>query len=134
MTDKLTEVLDIVITEPNTETFEYKGYKCLIRRTSHGGNLNGYVGLPKGHRFYEKHYDDLNIDCHGGLTWGDFWKDQNDDLWYIGFDTAHSGDYLPFEQMFNRHRVGWSWLGENETYRDINYVRQECKNIVDQIS
>lgn len=128
---KLEEVLEIILHEPNYETFEYRGYKCVIKRMMNmGGHLNGYVRIPKGHRFYDKDYDDIPIECHGGLTFtGDLEEDGD---FYIGFDTAHYMDYMPFMQMsLSRHLR--SSIHEAEHYRDIDYVRNECKEIVDQI-
>jgi hypothetical protein len=55
-----------------------------------GGWGNGYVGLPKWHPLYGIHYDDINISCHGGLTYSEL--DEDEDLWLIGFDTHHYGD------------------------------------------
>lgn len=79
---------------------------------------NGYVIIPKGHRLYEKSYDDVHkilpdLEVHGGLTFSDYvssfsqdgfvmneqgfvaakaWFNQED--WVIGFDTAHYKDTL----------------------------------------
>lgn len=56
----------------------------------------GYVGLPKGHKFFEKDYDELpdSLEVHGGFTYSDYclpWVDSdNKDFWYIGFDTSHA--------------------------------------------
>ena len=77
---------------------------------------NGYVLLPYNHPFYGVHYDILNINAHGGLTFSEKFKDTRflkwvegleidgdvtrenfkkfDGYWIIGFDTAHSGDDL----------------------------------------
>ena len=132
---KLEQVLDIIQHEPNYETFEYRGYKCVIKRMMYlGGQLNGYVRIPKASRFYQKDYtDDLleKIDCHGGLTFaGDL---ENDGDWYIGFDTAHFQDYMPFLQMALGKSGNPSIIDTNEKYKDITYVRNECKKIVDQL-
>jgi hypothetical protein len=76
----------------------------------------GYVLLPEIHPFYGKHYDDINVDIHRGLTFsnkfesknflkwieeyeidGDVTKDNYhifDNYWMIGFDTSHAGDSL----------------------------------------
>lgn len=132
---KLDEVLDIIQHEPNYETFEYKGFKVVIKRMMYlGGQLNGYVRIPKAHKFYGKSYSDdvvEDIECHGGLTFSGDLEDDGD--WYIGFDTAHYQDYMPFMQMLYTHNqqdlIGYA----SETYRDINYVRNECKKIVDQL-
>ena len=132
MKSKLEEVLDIIQHEPNYETFEYRGFKVVIKRMMvMGGQLNGYVRIPKAHKFYQKGYDDLDmIECHGGLTFSGDLEEDGD--WYIGFDTAHYQDYMPFMQMF-LGKNGNPLIDRNEQYRDINYVRQECKRIVDQL-
>lgn len=74
----------------------------------------GYVLLPKIHPFYGRHYDGINVDIHGGLTFSDKFESKNflkwieeyeiggditidnykffDDYWMIGFDTSHAGD------------------------------------------
>lgn len=126
---KLEEVLDIIQHEPNYETFEYRGFKVVIKRMMYlGGQLNGYVRIPKAHKFYGKGYDDIPIECHGGLTFaGDLEK--NGDF-YIGFDTAHYMDFMPFMQfqLMNTFRTDTP-----EIYRDIDYVRNECRRIVEQL-
>lgn len=53
---------------------------------------NGYVKLPKEHKFYGLDYDEINnyVDVHCGLTY----SQQEDEYWVVGFDTAHSMDSL----------------------------------------
>lgn len=56
---------------------------------------NGYVRIPEGHPYYEKTYDDIPVNVHGGLTFGDhvFGKDKYfSDGYWVGFDTSHYGD------------------------------------------
>ncbi len=79
-----------------------------------GGWGNGYVLLPPNHPFYGKHYDDIDIRAHGGLTFGEYfdsdvflqWIEKREidgdvtienyekfnNYWIIGFDTNHLGD------------------------------------------
>lgn len=96
-----------------------------------GGQLNGYVRIPREHKFYQKGYDDIPIECHGGLTFaGDL---ENDGDWYIGFDTAHAFDYMPFLQMVMGRNRDLSILDIEQQYKDITYVRNECKKIIDQL-
>ena len=71
---------------------------------------NGYVGVPSWHPFYKMDYDNIPVSCHGGLTYANL--DEDEDLWVIGFDTAHSGD----------NEYNWS--------KDM--VKLECENIVEQ--
>jgi hypothetical protein len=62
---------------------------------SDNGWGNGYVRIPEGHEYYEKTYDDIPVNVHGGLTFGDhvFGKDKYfSDGYWVGFDTAHYGD------------------------------------------
>jgi hypothetical protein len=126
---KLEKVLDIIQKEPNYETFEYKGFKIVIKRMMYlGGQLNGYVRLPEEHKYYQKGYNDIPIECHGGLTFtGDLEEDGD---FYIGFDTAHYRDYIPFLQF---HVSNSAMMDELAMYKDITYVRNECKQIVEQL-
>ena len=129
---KLEKVLDIIQHEPNYETFDYKGYHCVIKRMMYpsGGQLNGYVRLPKGHKFYGKGYDDIPVECHGGLTFAGELEDGDSD-YYIGFDTAHFQDYMPFMQFALPATLRFD--DPCAHYKDIAYVRNECKKIVDQL-
>lgn len=62
-----------------------------------GSHPCAYVVLHKGHVFNRVPYDDIPIDCHGGLTYG---SDRlqgvkiNDGEYVIGWDYAHWGDYI----------------------------------------
>lgn len=67
---------------------------------------NGYVLLPKGHKWHGKHYDDIPVEIHGGLTfsepitedmvegenWEQYLTKEDVGCWMIGFDCAHFGD------------------------------------------
>jgi hypothetical protein len=133
---KLEQVLEIIQHEPNYETFEYKGYYCVIKRMMYlGGQLNGYVRIPENHECYDKNYDDIvessAIECHGGLTFsGELYGETG---YYIGFDCAHAWDYMPFLQMQLPSSTRFMEHDPAVTYKDINYVRNECKDIVDQL-
>jgi len=61
---------------------------------------NGYIIIPKGHKLHGKHYDDIEVEVHYGLTfsdpanelnWPEIPEDQKDG-WVVGFDTAHARD------------------------------------------
>jgi len=63
---------------------------------------NGYVVIPNGHPMYGKHYGEVPVDVHGGLTFsesvnsviGNFPEltEEMKDGWVFGFDTAHYSD------------------------------------------
>jgi len=62
------------------------GMRCAVVVNPFGG-CNGYVKLPTGYPRAWQSYDDINVDAHGGLTYG-----PDEDGW-VGFDTLHMGDW-----------------------------------------
>lgn len=95
---------------------------------------NGYVLLPHNHPFYNKHYDDIDVNVHGGLTYSNKFESNNfmrwienlkidgdvtlenfkkfENYWMIGFDTNHAGDSLDSCPKY--------------------YVMNEARNLLDQ--
>lgn len=70
-----------------------------------GSSANAYAHLPEGHPWRDKGYDDIPVEVHGGLTYG------NNDGW-IGFDTAHAWDIWSDEALAeiggeNRYRMSF---------------------------
>ena len=94
-----------------------------FRKTFSGGGFafdfgwgNGYVLLPLNHPLYGVDYNVLNVNVHGGLTFGEKFEANNfplwvrdseidgdvtmencqqfDGYWMFGFDTSHYGDTL----------------------------------------
>lgn len=112
---------------------EKTGLTCLIVRNSMGA-LCGYVGVQKGHRFYEKDYNDVPANVHGGLTYSDHCDTDGaichvpapgepDDIWWLGFDCSHWNDLNP----------SMRYCGGG-IYRNIEYVKAECSNLAQQIA
>lgn len=101
--------------EPNLLEATYRGFDYTILRVNWSGHLCGYVHAP--FHLTEDQLDRLSV--HGGITY-------NEDGW-LGFDCAHSGDYLPWKRT-------WSYSVPNETYRNLSYVEAECKRLIDQLS
>lgn len=124
--------------EPDHLDYELEGFPCIIHRNGLGA-LCGYVGVPKGHPAYEKHYGDLAIDCHGGLTYaercqGDICHPGADDRWWIGFDCNHCGDFAPYmEENLRKLTVFLDYGTSGRKYRNIDYVKNEIKEIVRQL-
>lgn len=112
--------------EPNKENFDYAGLKCSILRDKFLF-LGGYVGLPKGHPCYGKHFRDVDATVHGGLTFsgrGD--GDRREaNYWWIGFYCDRPGDMVPSRPYADRG---------GEVYRDIDYVRQETRKLAEQLA
>lgn len=120
--------------EPDEVKFEHAGFKCLILRNPSLKHLNGYVALPKGHPYYGKHYDNIYVDIHGGLTFsrggnGEEWEKG---YWWLGFDTGHYMDYSPGLTEQLKLTAGIR-SGPEEHYRNIHYVTKEVKHLAEQL-
>lgn len=127
------------------------GLDCLIVRNGLGGKgaLCGYVGVPDGHPWHGKGYDDCKradgeyVEVHGGLTFASGCSENgkichsiekdgkiaSDHVWWLGFDCAHAGDYIPGMDCNSRYRSlddGYS------VYRNIVYVENECRSLAKQ--
>src|SRR5262249_14225809 len=96
------------------------GLPCLILRGPVGA-LCGYVGGPPSHPVYGKDYCEVDVSVHGGLSFADRCHrgdeataichlpapGESDDVWWLGFDCAHSGDLAPEMAAFARsHPLG----------------------------
>lgn len=95
---------------------------------------NGYVLLPHNHPLYGVNYNDIPVNIHGGLTFGEYFNSKDflrwtkdrkvlgdvtldnykkfDNYWIIGFDTNHFGD--------------------DSTTCSETYVLSETQNLLDQ--
>lgn len=76
------------------------------------GYANGYVVIPKEHPMFNKHYDDIDVNIHGGLTFSStmdtdssYWNRIKNNFemvsgkvedipnsYVVGFDTCHWQD------------------------------------------
>lgn len=77
---------------------------------------------------------DLAINVHGGLTYARNHLYNIEDnllgnLWWFGFDTAHSGDLGPYQ-----HEIDRKYHISNEVYRDFEYVLAETKSLAEQLA
>jgi hypothetical protein len=124
--------------EPDRVDFEHAGFPCLILRTRMGF-LCGYVAVPEGHPDFEKTYDDIGVDVHGGLTYAAHCSGHichvpapgaPDNVWWLGFDCAHCWDIAP-GRVADDKRYGLH--DPMSQYRDIRYVRREVESLADQL-
>src|SRR5262245_4058846 len=111
------------------------------------GNWCGYVGVSEDHPWFGKEYGDEQVDisCHGGLTYSDFCQPSDkehgichlvepgepDKVWWFGFDCYHSLDFSPGLDATIREIGDKSWQGD--VYRDLAYVQRECTEIARQL-
>lgn len=140
---------------------EATGLACLAKRGP-GGQWCGYVGLAPGHALYEKHYGDVYdlldydaVNVHGGLTYADHCAEgpeessichvpdpgEPDNVWWLGFDCAHSRDLSPAQAARDRLRYEETgspiWLpltDGTEQYRTLAYVQSETRRLAGQLA
>ena len=94
------------------------------------GHRCGYVGVPEGHPMYGKHYDDVNVDVHGGLTF----SNDEDGLWLFGYDCSHWGDAKDFELMSDEmKRTFTRWPDTKGTIRTLEFCVAECESLAKQL-
>lgn len=123
-------------------TDEETGMPCLIVRGP-GGALCGYVGVGKTHPYFKKDYDSIDVEVHGGLTFASLCaehgeeessichlvEENEDDLvWWFGFDCAHYRDLSPAYAMLTRKSMSFEGI-----YRDISYVKKQNKGLAAQL-
>lgn len=131
--------------EPDRVEWRYGGMPCLIVRNRIGA-LCGYVGVSMPHPWWGRHYDAVRPypDIHGGLTYADHCSGhvchvarpgEGDDVYWLGFDCAHSGDLLPelvaMRAFRAESRLRWPGLPD-DTYRDADYVMLEVESLARQ--
>lgn len=117
----------IILDKGNYEKFNY----VIV---SYGTHPCCYISIPQKHKFFEKNYDDIDIDCHGGLTFSDY-RDFGCGLkYYIGWDYAHFNDYIGYYELdclrdspFN-HDDDKRWTTE-ELLEDVKKVIEQLKEI-----
>jgi len=102
--------------------FEHKGFTGIIKLQGFEAKpeieylitnfqwYTGYVVIPKGHKLYEVEYHKIDVEVHGGLTYG---RMESDD-WVIGFDCNHDMD--------------------NTKYITEDYVISEIIHLINQIN
>jgi len=84
-------------------------------------NLNGYIYLPPIHPWYKKHYDDIDVEVHGGLTYSNI--DNESGYWCIGFDTNHAGDLSAINFLMSSN------ISYDSFYRDWDYVKNQVESL-----
>jgi hypothetical protein len=76
------------------------GVKGIVLRG--GPSLCAYIGIPKWHPLAGLDYNDIPLDVHGGLTFGDLGDGEMrpaEYFWY-GWDYGHAGDLCFYDVQF----------------------------------
>ena len=99
----------------------YKGFDFYV--LSFGTHPCAYIDVSDTSLAGED-YDDIDINCHGGLTYsGNQLVTVDKKGWFIGWDYAHLGDY--------RRDLYYSLNGRQWTTGEIV---EECINVIEQIN
>ena len=109
--DKQLHPLDEYIIHHNNPL--YDDYELKIVRSNMLGIYCVYVSLPNNHPDVGKHYNDIDIEVHGGLTYGD------DNI--FGIDFGHIHDFVPHEGAFNPEL----FIDNNTIVRTFDMVKAE---------
>ena len=102
-----------------------------------GTHPTAYVKIPRNSKYYGK--KDIDIEVHGGITSADdhIWINNTQKIegWFIGWDYAHMGDYIGYEERVPKeYRVGGKKWTTEEIQKEIKnvcyqvYTRKETNN------
>ena len=123
--------------------FDYRGYKCVVTG-SNMGHRCGYVGLNKPTDQMQNDSYSLDVDVHGGITYGERRSDypvESKNLFWLGFDCAHSCDGKDWELVkeLNDETIYKTLYQIENMYpseapvRTFDYVEWQLKSLVDQL-
>lgn len=111
----------------------YKGFKFAI--VNYGTHPCCYVFIPKNHKFYGKSYEEINIKCHGGLTYSDselVFNPLKCEDWVIGWDYAHWDDYMGLYESLKYPPIGSNnykkWTTK-ELFKEVKEVIEQLKGV-----
>lgn len=105
-----------------------------------GTHPTAYIKIPKGHKLYNKDYDDIygevDIDVHGGITYSrdHLWISENQKIegWFIGWDYAHYGDYARYEEILPKEmRIGGKKWTTEEIFKEVKEVCYQLRKSED---
>ncbi len=140
------------VEEADIREFEYLGCEAIVMRVIKrepyakeeayfGGHFCGYVKIPKSHPLFRQR--NLDLDCHGGLTCNEIHEEH-----WVGFDCAHTGDYVPSIEHFRKTNPSIRELAKMlpipeglddcplfyPVYKNIEFCTQECMNLITQLA
>ncbi len=88
----------------------------------------GYVGVPRGHPYFGKGCDDVDVQVHGGLTFAGYWEDIDSEIWWLGFDCGHAFDLddLPTSLTTPPYVL--------KSKKSDEFVREQTKRLAEQLA
>ena len=110
------------------------GLRFIIMRGP--ASLTAYIGVPDGHPLAGHSYEDLPVEAHGSLTFGDEGGGKWPTGWFwYGWAYNHAGDYtffsdeLPLLERGSRHQDEHKWLVE-EVIKDGWRTQYDMQRLV----
>jgi len=114
-------------------------------------SLTAYLGIPPGHPIIKSNYkmsdfkniglslkdvdityDNINLDVHGGLTFGGNPEWLPPSNYWLGWDYAHSGDYAFYDLDFSSHsRYDHRWTVD-EVYAEVKTAAKQLAELLAQ--
>lgn len=120
----------------------YKNIEYLVWKNPEMLFFCGYVKLPDNHKWIEHlrktkkikglsfkitYYDLIPVECHGGITFGEYIKKDTERFtkgYWIGWDYCHSTDYIPMIPNLKGKKLK-VWTEKQ--------VENECFKVIEQI-
>lgn len=102
-----------------------------------GAYPTAYIKIPENHPYYKKHYNEIDINVHWGLTYSREYLEIGEiptlDGWFIGWDYAHAGDYVGWYEeevykQFSLHKDTKKWTTE-EIKEDVERVCYQLSKV-----
>ena len=114
---------------------EYMGYKFYIMNL--GTHPTAYIKIPAGHKLFDEHYSQIDIDVHGGLTYAADHLSISDKEelkgWFIGWDYAHSYDYAGYYEEYYDTEELKRYAKDCKKWTTKEIV-EECKSAIEKIN
>lgn len=101
--------------------------------------LCAYVGLPIGHPLAGMNYNDLPLDCHGGLTFGKEGEGEDSfrprGLFWYGWDYGHSGDRaFYYEDDYFKDDKEWTVPMVKREIWHVTYTFKQLMDLVESVT
>lgn len=141
------------MTEPDRVSWRTKAGLPGLAVRNHFGAWCGYAAVSPGHPDYEKDYDAVPVEVHGGLTYAEHCQGhichvpepgESEEAWWLGLDCCHAWDYSPGLEATVASAAGRAMrfpgadlLGNglfHETYRDLTYIQGEVESLAQQLA
>lgn len=120
MTEKTFQQLSELESGTILEDAYHGGVRYLIMRGP--GALCAYVGVPSGHALSGEDYDNIDLECHGGLTFSGAGSGEYhpEGFYWFGWDYAHCGDKTFYDLQDDPDDTPWT----------LSMVRDEVRSVM----